>query len=101
MSGAFILTAWNVSIAEQFKDQVKKYTFNKKNSEVAEVWEAGFFNDYEREFHRTFDEHFNEVVKNFINNKEPPVHAKVGKRALELALFSIESYKKRKRVDIK
>ena len=83
------------------QDQVKKYTFNKKNSEVAEVWEAGFFNDYEREFHRTFDEHFNEVVKNFINNKEPPVHAKVGKRALELALFSIESYKKRKRVDIK
>ena len=83
------------------QDQVKKYTFNKKNSEVAEVWEAGFFNDYEREFHRTFDEHFNEVIKNFINNKEPPVHAKVGKRALELALSSIESYKKRKRVDIK
>ena len=83
------------------EDQVKKYTYNKKNSEVAEVWEAGFFNDYEREFHRTFDEHFNEVIKNFINNKEPPVHAKVGKRTLELALSSIESYKKRKRVNIK
>ena len=83
------------------QDQVKKYTFNKKNSEVAEVWEAGFFNDYEREFHRTFDEHFNEVIKKFINNEEPPVHAKVGKRALELALSSIESYKKKKRVDIK
>ena len=83
------------------EDQVKKYTYNKKNSEVAEVWEAGFFNDYEREFHRTFDEHFNEVIKNFINNKEPPVHAKVGKRTLELALSSIESYKKGKRVNIK
>ena len=83
------------------EDQVRKYTFNKKNSEVAEVWEAGFFNDYEREFHRTFDEHFSEVIKNFINNKEPPVHAKVGKRTLELALSSIESYKKRKRVNIK
>ena len=83
------------------EDQVKKYTYNKKNSEVAEVWEAGFFNDYEREFHRTFDEHFNEVIKNFINNKEPPVHAKVGKRILELALSSIESYKKGERVNIK
>ena len=83
------------------EDQVRKYSFNKKDNETADVWQSGFFNDYEREFHRTFDEHFNEVIKNFINNKEPPVHAKVGKRALELALFSIESYKKRKRVDIK
>ena len=83
------------------EDQVRKYSFNKKDNETADVWQSGFFNDYEREFHRTFDEHFNEVIKNFINNKEPPVHAKVGKRALELALSSIESYKKRKRVDIK
>jgi len=83
------------------EDQVRKYSFNKKDDETAEVWQSGFFNDYERDFHRTFDVHFNEVIKNFINNKEPPVHAKVGKRALELALSSIESYKKRKRVDIK
>jgi predicted dehydrogenase len=83
------------------EDQVRKYSFNKKDDETAEVWQSGFFNDYERDFHRTFDVHFNEVIKNFINNKEPPVHAKVGKRALELALSSIDSYKKRKRVDIK
>ena len=83
------------------EDQVRKYSFNKKDDETAEVWQSGFFNDYEREFHRTFDVHFNEVIKNFINNKEPPVHAKVGKRTLELALSSIESYKKRKRVNIK
>ena len=63
------------------EDQVRKYSFNKKDDETAEVWQSGFFNDYERDFHRTFDVHFNEVIKNFINNKEPPVHAKVGKRA--------------------
>ena len=51
------------------EDQVRKYSFNKKDNETAEVWQSGFFNDYEREFHRTFDEHFNEVIKNFINNK--------------------------------
>ena len=83
------------------EDQVRKYSFNKKDNETAEVWQSGFFNDYERDFHRTFDVHFNEVIKNFINNKEPPVHAKVGKRALELALSSIESYKKGERVNIK
>jgi len=83
------------------EDQVRKYSFNKKDNETAEVWQSGFFNDYEREFHRTFDEHFNEVIKKFINNEEPPVHVKAGKRALELALSSIESYKKRKIVNIK
>ena len=83
------------------EDQVRKYSFNKKDNETAEVWQSSFFNDYEREFHRTFDEHFNEVIKKFINNEEPPIHANAGKRALELALSSIESYKKRKSVNIK
>ena len=82
------------------EDQVKKYTFNKKNSEVAEVWEAGFFNDYEREFHRTFDEHFNEVIKNFLNNKQPPIHANAGKRALQLALASIKSMQNNKSIKV-
>ena len=83
------------------EDQVRKYSFNKKDNETAEVWQSSFFNDYEREFHRTFDEHFNEVIKKFINNEEPPIHANAGKRTLELALSSIESYKKRKIVNIK
>ncbi len=37
------------------QDTVKKYSFQKAGSEFAEVWEAGYFNDYDREFHRTFD----------------------------------------------
>jgi predicted dehydrogenase len=82
------------------EDQVKKYTFNKKNSEVTEVWEAGFFNDYEREFHQTFDEHFNEVIKNFLNNKQPPIHANAGKRALQLALASIKSMQNNKSIKV-
>ena len=82
------------------EDQVKKYTYNKKNSEVAEVWEAGFFNDYEREFHRTFDEHFNEVINNFINKITPPIHAIAGKRALQLALASIKSMQTNKTINV-
>ena len=83
------------------EDQVKKYTFNKKNSETAEVWQAGFFNDYEREFLRTFDEHFNDVIVNFLKGKQPPIHANQGKRALQLALASIRSMHTRKSIDLR
>ena len=82
------------------EDQVQKYTFNKKDSETAEVWKAGFFNDYEREFLRTFDDHYKEVINNFIKRKSPPIHAKAGKRALELALASIKSFKLKKVINI-
>jgi len=82
------------------EDQVKKFTFNEKDNETAEVWQSGFFNDYEREFHRTFDEHYNDVINNFMNKKKPPIHANAGKHALKLALASIESFKKNKTVNL-
>jgi len=63
-------------------------------------FQSGFFNDYEREFHRTFDEHFNEVIKKYINNEGPPIHADAGKRTLELALASIKSFKTNKTVEL-
>ena len=82
------------------EDQVKKFTFNKVGSEVAEVWQAGFFNDYEREFLRTFDEHFNEVINNFLKGKKPPIHAIKGKRALQIAIASIKAMKSNKTVNL-
>ena len=82
------------------EDQVRKFTFNKKENETAEVWQSGFFNDYEREFHRTFDEHYNGVINNFIKKKSPPIHANAGKRVLELALASIKSFKNNKTVNL-
>ena len=83
------------------EDQVKKYTFNNKDSENAEVWQAGFFNDYEREFLRTFDEHYNNVIKNFLKGMQPPIHASAGKRALQLALASIKAMQTNKTVNVK
>ena len=82
------------------EDQVRKFTFNKKNNETAEVWQSGFFNDYEREFYRTFDEHYNEVIYNFVHKKQPPIHANSGRRALELALHSIKSFKNNQTVNL-
>ena len=82
------------------EDQVKKFTFNKVGSEVAEVWQAGFFNDYEREFLRTFDKHFNEVINSFLKGNKPPIHAIKGKRALQIAIASIKAMKSNKTVTL-
>ena len=34
------------------EDTVRRYTFNRVGDEMAQVWQAGYFNDREREFHR-------------------------------------------------
>ena len=75
------------------EDTVKKYTFNQAGSETAEVWQAGYFNDIDREFHRTFDKHFEELIGNFLVGKGPPIHARAGRRVLELAHAAIQSYR--------
>ena len=80
------------------EDTVKKFTFQSAGSETAEVWQAGYFNDRDREFHRTFDAHFDAVLKAFAVGQPPPVHASAGRRALALAQASIESYEKGVRV---
>ena len=48
----------------------------------------------------SFDEHFNEVIKKYINNEGPPIHADAGKRTLELASASIKSFKTNKTVEL-
>jgi predicted dehydrogenase len=72
-------------------DTVKRYTFQEARSETAQVWEAGYFNDQDRQFRTTFDSHFDQVLRAFREAREPPVHARCGKRALELALAVVES----------
>jgi predicted dehydrogenase len=75
------------------EDTVRRYTFQQAGNETAEVWQAGYFNDFDREFHRTFDRHWDAVVEAFQAGKEPPIHARAGKRALELAFAAIHSWK--------
>ena len=48
---------------------------------------------YEREFLRIFDEHFNDVINNFLKGESPPIHAIKGKRALQIAIASIKALK--------
>jgi predicted dehydrogenase len=79
-------------------DTVRRFSFQRVGHETAEVWQAGYFNDFDREFHRTFDRHMDAVLEAFRAGAEPPIHARVGRRALQLALAAIESYEAGRRV---
>ena len=80
------------------EDTVRRYTFNAAGSETAEVWQSGYFNDVDRDFYLTFDRHMDAVLEAFKAGKQPPVHARAGRRALQLAFAAIESFKTGKRV---
>lgn len=82
------------------EDTVRRYTFSAHNSETAEVWQAGYFNDRDRSFYQTFDKHMDAMLAAFKAGQEPPVHAIAGRRALELALASIDSFRSGKRVAV-
>lgn len=73
-------------------DTVRQYSFQAAGSEIAEVWQAGYFNDREREFHRTFDKHFGAILAAFQAGNPPPIHAEAGRRALVLAQAAIRSF---------
>jgi len=80
------------------EDTVRRFVANRAGSETAEVWEAGYFNDVDREFHRTFDRHVDAVLSALRDGREPPIPASAGRRALELALASIHSAETGRRV---
>lgn len=80
------------------EDTVRRYAFQPSGSETGEVWQAGYFNDRDREFHRTFDRHFELILEAFRQGQEPPVHARAGYRALRLARAAIESFETGQRV---
>jgi myo-inositol 2-dehydrogenase/D-chiro-inositol 1-dehydrogenase len=82
------------------EDTVRRFQFQKAGDEVAQVWESGYFNDLDREFHQTFDRHMAEVLAAFRAGKQPPIHASWGKRALQLAYAAIESHETGRRVNV-
>lgn len=82
------------------EDTVRRFTFQKVGNETAEVWQAGYFNDRDREFHRTFDAYLDAMIAAFQRGEPPPVHARAGRRALQLALAAIESFETGRRVAV-
>ncbi len=82
------------------EDTVHEYSFQKSGSETAEVWRAGYFNDVDREFHRTFDKHMDDLLAAFRAGQQPPIHATAGRRVLKLAHAAIESFQTGRRVTV-
>lgn len=80
------------------EDTVRRYSYQAAGSETAQVWEAGYFNDRDREFHRTFDAYVEAMLAALREEHEPPVHARAGQRALRLAYAAIESFESGRRV---
>ena len=82
------------------EDTVRRYTFNAAGNETGEVWQSGYFNDVDRDFYLTFDRHMDAMLEAFKSGNPPPVHARAGYRALQLAYAAIESFKSGKRVSV-
>jgi myo-inositol 2-dehydrogenase / D-chiro-inositol 1-dehydrogenase len=82
------------------QDTVRRYSFTPAGSELTSVWQAGYFNDTDRQFHHTFDKHVDAMLTAFRTNQPPPVHARAGHRALVLAHAIIHSFETGTRVDI-
>ena len=81
-------------------DTVRQYTFHATGNELGESWKAGYFNDFDREFHRTFDLYIDDMVRAFNRGDAPPVHARAGLRALQLAHAAIQSFEQGSRVEV-
>ena len=82
------------------EDTVRRYSFQAAGSETAEVWSAGYFNDRDRAFERTLDAYMDALLTAFRAGQPPPVPASAGRRALHLALASIESFQSGRRVTV-
>ncbi len=80
------------------EDTVQRFCFQQAGNETAEVWRAGYFNDFDRGFHQTFDVHLEAILDAFKRGDQPPVHARAGRRALQLAWAAVESFESGKRV---
>ena len=81
-------------------DTVRRLVLSSTGEEERRVWEAGYFNDQARAFASTFDRHVDDLLHALREGKPPPIHARAGRRALELALASITSFEEGRRVGV-
>ncbi len=84
----------------QIVDTVKRFTHSTPGSEVREVWEAGYFNDRDRDFDHMFELHLDEVLAALRGSGEPPIHARAGRRALFLADACIRSFDEGRQISV-
>ena len=74
------------------RDTVKELILSTAGEETHRVWRPGYFNDAGRTFIYTFDRHVEDVLTALRAGAEPPIHARAGRRALELAEAAVRSF---------
>ncbi|WP_371403359.1 Gfo/Idh/MocA family oxidoreductase [Kribbella sp. NBC_00662] len=79
-------------------DTVRALTFQKAGDPVEQRWHSTYFDDESRNFAGTFDRHVDELLAALRKGEQPPVHARAGRRALQLAHAAIESHETGRRV---
>lgn len=80
------------------EDTVRRFSFQARDSEVAQVWQPGYFNDRDGTFVGTLDRYLVAMLTAFRAGDPPPVPASAGYRALALAHAAIESWETGRRV---
>ena len=84
----------------QIVDTVKRFTHSVPGDESRQVWEAGYFNDRDRDFDHMFELHLDDILAALRQSEEPPIHARAGRRALELAQACIQSFDESRQVAV-
>lgn len=74
------------------RDTVGELVIQFAGDPIERRWRAGYFDDEARDFHATFDRHVDRILEAFRSGGAPPVHARAGRRALQLAHAVIESH---------
>lgn len=82
------------------EDTVQRFTLQQAGEETRTVWEAGYFNDTDRQFHHTLDRYMEVTLKAFRQGSPPPVPLTCGRRALQLGLAAIDSFTTGRRICI-
>ncbi len=74
------------------RDTVQELVLSSAGDETHRVWRPGYFNDADRTFVHTFDRHVEDILSALRAGAEPPIHARAGRRAVELAEAAIRSF---------
>jgi predicted dehydrogenase len=80
------------------RDTVQELILSRAGEETHRVWRPGYFNDAGRTFTNTFDRHADEILHALRTDAQPPVHARAGQRAVQLAAASVRSFEEGVRV---
>jgi len=79
-------------------DTVASLELSTAGDETTKVWRAGYFNDEARTFAYTFDRHVDALLDALRAGAEPPIHARAGRRTLQLAEAIMASAENGRRV---